>query len=685
MSNTSTPPTQNMPIAGVSFELSNLIRAAPAEGETLPPPITVDMVFSAGAPVMRYDWINDRYYREVLVVDPSAIRLDRLKRGAPFLNSHSMWSLDSTLGIVDTPTISGGVASCRGTFSRRESVAGIVQDVQDGILRSVSVGYARHKVEMIAPTKTGDAWEYRVVDWEPLEVSIVAIPADMDAQIKRSLSAPDAPDIDPAVKSLMQRTYPCTFVEIRASPDAPSHPQPDPIHSSVQQRNEPIMPKDNTPNNTPATTTDVDKNELHRAADIAQLCARHGCPELAPDAIRNGLSVDAVRAQILDKIATRDQSTGGQRNVNVIQTISDEMDTKMHGITQAIMHRCDPAAKLDDNGRQYRGLTLIEMGRDFLSAHHIDTRGMARLDIATRMMQFRSGGGHGTSDFPSLLANVANNRLRNAYDNNPGTYDLWARRAPNAPDFKQIQVSSLSGTPELLPVNEHGEYTYGSMADGKEVYAVVNYGRIVSLTRQAIVNDDLRGFDRLLTSFGASARRLENSVVYAQLTNNAAMSDGTALFHADHGNLITSSALALDKLGNGRAAMRKQTGLNGELLNIAPAFLIVPVELEQTAYQLTSANYVPATTANVNEFRAGGRTAVSPIVEPLLSANSATAWYLAANSGWCDTVEYCWLDGAEGPRIESEMGFEVDGISFKCSDDFAAKAIDHRGLLKATA
>lgn len=93
---------------------------------------------------------------------------------------------------------------------------------------------------------------------------------------------------------------------------------------------------------------------------------------------------------------------------------------------------------------------------------------------------------------------------------------------------------------------------------------------------------------------------------------------------------------------------------------------------------------MPAATSDVNEFRQGGRTSVEPVVEPLLDDSSATAWYLAANNGQVDTVEYAFLDGAEGPVIETEVGFEVDGISYKCREDFAAKAIDYRGLYKAT-
>ena len=430
-----------------------------------------------------------------------------------------------------------------------------------------------------------------------------------------------------------------------------------------------------------------------RAADIADLCARHGVPQLASGMIRAGNTIEQASRAVLDELARRDAASGGHRNVGGrIETVQDEMTVRMAGIEQAILHRVASKTVLDDNGRQYRGLSLLEMGRDFLEAHGQNTRGLDRMTLASRMLNFRAGGMMGTSDFSTLFANVANKRLRNAYDENAGTYALWARRAPNAPDFKNMSVVQLAGAPDLLQTNEAGEFKYGAMTDGGETYAMLTYGRIVSLTRQAIINDDLRAFERMVTAFGFAARRLENRTVYSQLTANANLADGGALFNATavtttggHANLITSSALAIGTLTTGRTNMRLQKGLQQEELNLAPSYLIVPAALEQTAYNLTSANYVPSTKAEINEFRAGGRTAVTPIVEPVLDANSATSWYLAAANSQVDTVEYCYLDGAEGPVIESEVGFETDGISYKCRLDFAAKAIDYRGLLKATA
>ena len=689
-------PTAMLPLAGLAMEVRNLSRAAPdTDNSTL---ATAEIVFTTGAGVQRYDWQRDRLYLEELAVEPGCIRLERLQRGAPLLNTHGNHDLNQILGVVENPLIANGVGTCTATFSRREDVAGYVQDVADKIIRNVSVGYARHKMEMIAPAIDGGMWTYRVTDWEPMEVSLVPIPADMSSQVRAAGENAKQP-ADP----LNLRTFACEIIETRsAGTQASAATRVSPtvgITAATSTQKENSMPGNQAAggNATPATpeqdaaaraAADAQTQALQaanqRAADITELCQRHGAPAIASALIREGKTIDQARAAVLGELAARDAASGGHRNVR-IETVTDEMSTRMAGIEQAITHRVAAGTKLDDNGKQYRGMSLLELGRDFLEASGINTRGMDRLALATRMLHHRSGASMGTGDFSSLFANVANKRLRNAYEENPGTYDLWARRAPNAPDFKNIQVTSLSGAPELLQTNEHGEFKYGTMADGAETYKVITYGRIVSLTRQAIINDDLRAFDRLVSAFGNSSRRLENRLVYAQITANAALSDSVALFHATHANLGigAGSVLALAGLTAARLAMRTQKGANAESLNIAPSYLIVPSALETVAYQLTSANYVAAKQSDVSEFRSGGRTSLEPIVESLLDETSATAWYLAANNGQIDTVEYCYLDGAEGPMIESEVGFEVDGISYKCREDFATKAIDYRGLYKA--
>lgn len=698
-----------LPLAGRQMELRDFQRA---KGDGDAPLATAHLILSAGAAVRRYDWYRERWYLETLVCEEGAIRMGRLRRGAPLLNSHNSWDLDAVLGVLEAPSVRDGQLHADTKFSRRQEVAGIVQDVADGVVRNVSVGYVRHRVEMVAPANEGDLWTYRCVDWEPYEGSLVPIPADMDSQVQRSAGGELVHD------GKAMRTFPCEFVEITPTTRAAAQPPKGTTMTEAERLAAEQAAREAAEAATRAAAEaaaktardEATKAERARVAEITSMCQRHKVSDMAPKLIDDGITVDAARAAVLERLAASDAASGGHRNVGDVRNVGSEVETRAAGIAQALMSRLDPKTKLDDNGRQFRGMSLLEMGRDWLEFRGVNTRGWSRMELATAIFNYRgaqpinfrwpgedelairSPGMLSTSDFANLLANVANKRLRRGYDENVPSYRAWARRAPNAPDFKTMTVVQLGAAPDLLQTNEHGEFKYGAMTDGKETYSMLTYGRIVSLTRQALINDDLRGFDRLVGAFGNSAARLENRTVYAILTANANLADGGALFNATatttaggHANLGTGagSALQQSSLVTARAAMRKQKGLQSEELNIAPRYLIVPADLEQTAYQLTSPDFVPATTGNINEFRRGGRTELVPVIESVLSGNSATAWYLAADNGAIDTVEYCYLDGAEGPVLESEMGFEVDGMSLKARLDFAAKAIDFRGLYKA--
>jgi len=657
--------TQNGPAGSQTREMPVQLRAAElVPGTFNEADNTVEVVWTTGARVRRYDWWNDTFYEEELVVEADSIDMSRFEAGAvQVLDGHRAWGgVASILGIATRGWIENGEGRATVKLSVREELAGIVADIKAGVIRTISVGYSVQRYEITRAQDRDDGVNmplYRAVRWQPAEISFVPVPADADAGTRSQQRS--------------RGGEPCEFT----------------FRAPAQVSKEPKMEDDvQTPEATVDQTRAAEEAaaaERQRAAEITEMCARHGVTELITGLIRDNKSVDQARAAVLDELARRDAQAGGQRNVR-IETVRDEDDMRLRGMQEALSHRIDASTQLTDAGRQFRGMSLIEMGREHLERRGVNTRGMDRKALAGLILSYRSPGLQSTSDFAHLLANVANNRLRNAYEQSIGTYREWARRAPNAPDFKDIKVTQLSGAPELLQTNEHGEFKYGSMSDGAESYAVVTYGRIVGFTRQAIVNDDMRGFDRLIAAFGGSAARLENRLVYAQLTSNPTMADGVALFHANHGNYgTTGTALtSITPLSAARKAMRVQTGLQGELLNLAPRFLIVPATLEQSAYQFTSPNYVPATKAEINEFRQGGRTALTPVVEPLLDSSSASGWYLAADSAQIDTVEYCYLDGAEGPVIDSEIGFEVDGVSYKCRLDFAAKVIDHRGLYHAT-
>lgn len=662
---------------------------------------TIDVVFSTGARGLRYDWASERYYEEELEISEAAVDMTRIEAGVcSALDSHRSWGgVASVVGLAQRGWIEGGKAMATLKLSARQELAGLMQDIKDGIVRAISVGYVVKTWQRTAAADRDDGGQYtlmRAVRWMPYEISFVAVPFDAGASTRSGASSAAPGDIYPldaftarAHAGLLPRqaaenpqagqTLPRQSAAITRALQALAAPQAAP---------QPPIANDNTrAMTTPATQQQPQQQQpaqsgdttAQRAADIVALCVRHGVADRAADMITRGLSLADAGLEILNQ---RADAQGGGGRVNVT-TVRDEGQTMLRGLEEAIMHRMDPRAQLSDNGRQYRGYSLMEMGRAWLEQCGENTRSLNRMDLAGRALSHRSGGMHTTSDFGSLLVNSASKRLRAAYEESRPTYTLWARRAPNAPDFKTMTVVQLSGAPDLLKTNEAGEFSYGKINDAGATYAVATYGRIVTFSRQAMLNDDLRGLDRMITAFGSASARLENRLAYSQITANGAMSDAKSLFHTDHGNL-GSAALDLTALGAGRAAMRKQKGLQSEELNITPSFLIVPTALEQVAYQLTSANYVPAKVSDTNEFRAGGRTALEPIVDPVLDSSSATAWYLAASSGQVDTVEYCWIDGTEGPVISTDTDFDSDGLKIKCREDFAAKVIDWRGLYKST-
>lgn len=350
----------------------------------------------------------------------------------------------------------------------------------------------------------------------------------------------------------------------------------------------------------------------------------------------------------------------------------DPYDTRRAALRDAILHRSNAARyPLTEPARAYTGRTLLGMARAALEAQGVRVEGLDRMQVAERAF-------HGSSDFPAILADVANKTLRDAYQAAGRTFTAWCKQS-FAPDFKEVLRGQLGDAPALQKVNQNGEFTYGAITDYGENYQLATYGRIVAITRQALVNDDLNAFARLIPGFGAQAAGLESDIVYGVLTGNPAMADGVNLFDADHGNLADPGGdIDVEELGKARAAMRKQVSSEGAYLSISPAFLIVPAVLETAAQQFTSTAHMPDASSNVNPFAGSLQT----VAEPRLDAASASAWYLAADPGLIDTIEYAYLEGTEGVQIETRQGWNVDGVEFKARLDFAAKAIDWRGLYR---
>ena len=425
--------------------------------------------------------------------------------------------------------------------------------------------------------------------------------------------------------------------------------------------------------------------ERERCQGIITACRAARLPQSFADRlIADSVALLDAQTRVFEELAKRDLPAAGPRPGSgpPSQVIIGSDSHQVHlrsGIENAILHRAAPQFfKLTDEGRQYRGMSLLDVARLYLNARGARTTDLSKMELAGLALGLTTRGGmHSTSDFPLLLADVTRKTLRAAYEEAEQTFKQIGRRV-TLPDFKTSNRLQLGDAPALLEVKEHGEFTRGSITEGKEALNLKTYGRVFAITRQALVNDDTDAFSRVPTMFGRTARTLEADIVWAQITSNPVMGDGVVLFHATHGNLDASaSVISVASLGKGRAAMRVQKGIDGTtILNVVPKFLGVPAALETTAatflVQLT-----PAQASNVNPF-AG---LLTPLVEPRLDVNSATAWYLFAGPGF-DIIEYAYLEGEEGPMVEERIGFDIDGLEIKCRLDFGAKVIDWRGIWK---
>ncbi|MFD2249322.1 ribosomal protein S25 [Pseudochelatococcus lubricantis] len=652
-----------------NIDLPPLTRAA----DLLPASIdaverTIDVVWSTGARVRRNPFFGDPFDEE-LAMDPRAVRLDRLNAGAPLLKVHDASVLDSVIGSVvpGSARIENGRGIARVRFSDRAEVEPLWKDVEAGHIRAVSIGYQVHRFEVSRQAGAPELW--RAVDWTPFEISAVPIGADPAAGFRAETSSESSLPLHPCVVHRAD----APSKEKAAMDDAVTD------NTETQTRQAAPEPQDRVPT-TPVTDAETiaaraRDSERERVGTIYDLAGRlHLERSFADDLVKRGVTLDAARSEILDKVATDAEKTRVSPQVSIPLGGRDERVTRRDAVSNALLHRYSPTLfPLSEPAREYRGMTLVEHAREFLSSSGVNVRGMSRDEIATRAL-------HSTSDFPEVLAAVTGKTLRQAYDAYPRTYVPFCRQVL-ATDFKAMHRVQLGEAPQLVKVNEGGEFKRGTLAEGRESYRVETYGRVVAVTRQVLINDDLDAFTRIPAMYGTAIATLESDVVWGIILANAAMSDSIALFHQNHGNLANpATALSVTAIGAARAAMARQTGLDKKtILNVRPAYLIVPASLELAAEQLVAQNLVPAQTGNV--VPSSIRT-LTPISEPRLDAASLTAWYLAANPAQIDTIEYAYLEGQQGAYIETRNGFDVDGVEIKCRLDFGAKAIDWRGLYR---
>ena len=416
--------------------------------------------------------------------------------------------------------------------------------------------------------------------------------------------------------------------------------------------------------------TAANDNAVQTRAAIRAIARAAGqTADWADAQIDSGADVVAVRAAAFEAMTAAKPPVITTHTAN---PANDDPAVIQRRRADALFARVNGTAPAED-ARQYLADGLADHARGILAGHGISTVGMEREQILTRAM-------HTTSDFPQLLTGVGNRILQPAHAAAESPLKRLARQALHN-DFRTASKLKLGETGALGKVSESGEIKHTTRGEAAESYALDTYGSLFSLSRKAIINDDLGAFRDWGVAAGRAAAETEANLLFALLTQSSGAGpvmdeDGKRLFHADHGNLAGSgAAIQVDSLSAARKALRFMKGLDGKTpIAATPKFLLVGPEIETVA-EATLASITATTTNDVNPF--GGKLEL--LVEPRMTGNS---WYVFTDPAQLAVLEYAYLSSAQGPQMASREGWDVLGMEFRVVLDFGCGAIDYRGAFR---
>jgi hypothetical protein len=634
---------------------------------------TVEVVWSTGARARNFVPALGLITEE-LEMTPGAVRMEALRSGnAPVLNTHRRGDARDVLGRVIAARLEAGRGHATLQFSAAADVEPVWQRIADGTLRAVSVGYRVHRYDPRPDAATGQTI-HRAVDWEPFEISVVAVPVDRDASVRAdgdpgaptTAIEPDLPEEEPTMPdTATSPETPVTTATPVATPPEPARAAPAPA--------------------VPAPDLDAIRAEAGRAErerisgiDTAIEAARALVPaeRIAPmrgEAIEKGWSSDQVRRSLFDimvaagprpSLPARPETGPGH----------DDPAAMLDAMAEALAARSMPGYQPKGSGRHadFMGWRPSDMIGQLLRAKGDPNPPRNPTLLAERAF-------HTTSDFPALLSAAANKMLLAAYAPAAPTYrQIFLRR--DFRDFKPHRHLRVGDFPTLLPLMENGEIQAGTMSESQEIVLLQTFARRIRVTRPMLVNDDLGAFTDFAAAIGRRVADFENATAYGllnsasgdgpTLTTGSAAVFGTAAARANKASAGT--ALDLGNLAVGRSAVMRQRTLDGLPIAVGASMrLLVGPNLELPARQLT----VPVAANQVSQENVFA-SFVQPVVEPLIPTNR---WYLFADPVTAPVYVYGYLNGAEGPQVTTGPVSGVDGVEVSVIFDFGVGAIDWRG------
>lgn len=670
-----------------------LVQPQTADAETR----EVDVVFATERPIPTFGWEEE--YDEVLVCTPEAVCMERAERGLPVMDCHNTSSVFNQIGRTVNVWFNDKRELCaRIRFSERAEVVELFKDIVSGIVKDISVGYVIYKYER--EEREGQRPIYRAVYWMPTELSFAPVQADIGSEVRAGREQYTVEIINKTTSmgtiSKKRKVEEGKTVEYVVEGDpvkAGDKVITDDVTGIALQDGEAgdtvtlslieTEPAGEPTDSTPSAGTEKPAEPAQRSAANPDDKARMDAilvstraanlnDTFAIELFRSSKTLEECRQAVIEKAIRSSTQINGTHGIEVGAA---GIDKKREAVQEAILNRVQPSRfKLSEGAREFRGMTLYEMSKELLMERGVNVRGKSKAELADMIFGKRSVS---SSDLPLIFEGVIDKMLRTDSEFAPEFWNKIARQTTLS-DFRSKNLYQFGSRNGMKEVAEGEEIKFTTLVEGKESIRLKSYAEGIAVTRQAYINDDLSVFDKIPSLFVKDWDELRGDLVWGLIINNVAMSDGKALFHTDHCNILSGadSALSEKSLAEAKVRMSKQKSIDGRIIRIMPKFLIVPPELEITARKLIT-SITPAKSEDVNVFA----NAFDIIVEPRLI--KPTEWYLSADPNAVDSIYYAYLEGNESLRVNTKDDFNKDSITYLVRGDFGASVIDYRGFVKS--
>lgn len=428
-------------------------------------------------------------------------------------------------------------------------------------------------------------------------------------------------------------------------------------------------------------------NEHKRIAKLTQIC--EGYPSILATAIESKWSEDKAALEVMkaDRPTVNGLSRPSKDDPNALsaQVLEAGLCASV-GMPSEIREKLFKEQTLEA-ARPFESIGLQELAR--LSCH-ID-----RVSVPPIFGDEMINASFSTTSLPAILENVLNKMAMIAYRS--GTLQaLEIAKLTSSPDFKPGTRVRMLGTGKFGRVGQSGELESGTISDQRYPIQADTFGQIIFIDRQTMINDDLNMLNDAASEMGNQGREVQNELVFTEL-----LSAPNTYFTAE--NTITGAGSALDATSLNAAATKfkkqkagpdsKAKARDQRPINIEPAILLVPPELEVTAQILVGSNDIRPgggnsadREGNFNPYRGRYKVVVAPhLSDEAFPGFSTTAWYLMADPNRLPALELTYLRGRREPRIErvSPPANHL-GVGFRGYLDVGAARMDPKGIVKAT-